>query len=175
MGKIIRAHDLHGLRPGLAWLLAHRPEPPESPSIVHLDFHPMNLIYQKGHPLLVLDWPEAGVGDLHADVGTTLMYLHCISPQDLSLYQRISVAAGRFFFRRQYLRAYRRRMPLDKQKLAYYRAWAAFYRLCLCGVWRDRGCRATGSKPAILEYLRPHRLRTLERYFQKWTGVQVRL
>jgi aminoglycoside phosphotransferase (APT) family kinase protein len=175
MDEIIHTYGLRGLRPGLAWLVAHRPSPPDSPSILHLDFHPMNLIYERGQPLRVVDWPEADVGDVHADVGTTLMFLQCISPREAGLYARLSIATGRFFFRRQYLRAYRRRLPLDDRKLAYYRAWAALYRLCRCAVWRCLGPQATGSKPEILAYLQPCCLRTLERYFRKWTGVEVQV
>ena len=62
---------LHGLKPGLAWLHAHRPAPPRTPSILHLDFHPFNVIHRPGSFPVVLDWDAADIGDPHADIATT--------------------------------------------------------------------------------------------------------
>src|SRR5205823_6341734 len=41
---LVHDHGLTGLAPGLDWLHARRPAPPESPCVLHLDFHPLNLI-----------------------------------------------------------------------------------------------------------------------------------
>ena len=48
---------------------------PISHDIIHLDFHPLNLIYTQDREQVVLDWNEADIGDCHADVGTTLEML----------------------------------------------------------------------------------------------------
>ena len=72
MQTIIRAYDLEHLLPGLDWLAVHRPEPPAQKCIVHLDYHPLNLIHTATGELVILDWCEADMGDIHADVGTTL-------------------------------------------------------------------------------------------------------
>jgi Ser/Thr protein kinase RdoA (MazF antagonist) len=175
LAQVIERYDLIGLRPGLDWLLAHEPLPVASPRILHLDFHPMNLMAAPGRPLVVLDWSEADVGDPHADVATTLMILKCLSAEESTLYDRLLVGVGRVLFRRWYLRAYRRRRPLDRDKLAYYRAWAAFGRLCRYGLWLHEGPGATGSKPSSLRHLSPGHVRTLEDYFRRWSGVAVRL
>jgi aminoglycoside phosphotransferase (APT) family kinase protein len=175
MADLIRAYDMQGLKPGLDWLVAHRPEPSVRVQILHLDFHPINLIYHPPAPLTVLDWPEADVGDPHADVATSLMLMECVTPESTSLRERVSVRAGRFFFRRWYLRAYRRLMPLDPALLAYYQPWAALRRLCSCGRWLHAGPRSTGSKPTVLRYLRPWHQEALRNYFRKWTGVRAGL
>jgi hypothetical protein len=63
------------LRPGLDWLSLHRPPPSRPASLLHLDWHPLNLIRGEGGGLTVLDWTEADVGDPHADLGTALMMI----------------------------------------------------------------------------------------------------
>jgi hypothetical protein len=54
MRVLIHDYGLHGLIPGLNWLSAQRPAAPESPSILHLDFHPLNLVHGQGFSLVVL-------------------------------------------------------------------------------------------------------------------------
>ena len=43
---------------------------------MHLDFHPLNVIMGPGR-LGVLDWGEADVADVHADVAATLTITDC--------------------------------------------------------------------------------------------------
>jgi aminoglycoside phosphotransferase (APT) family kinase protein len=175
LADCIWQHRLAGLKPGLDWLCRHRPEPPALARILHLDFHPINLMQRAGAPLVALDWTEADVGDYHADVATTLLLLDCWRPRSVSLSDRLSIALGRSFFKRWYLRAYRRWLPLDNGKLAYYRAWAALSKLCKCGCMLDTGPEANGIKSTSLQYLEPAHVHGLEAYFQKWTGTTVRL
>ncbi len=175
MATLIREYDLSNLKPGLDWLITNRPAQPGKSSIIHLDFHPLNLIYSDGYPLSVLDWVEADVGDPHADVATTMMLMQCVPPRELTFRERLSVGVGRFWLLRWYLKAYRTRRPLDRAKLSYYRAWAALRRLCCYGRWLHGGPLATGSKPTALQHLTPGHLETLQNYFQKFSGVNVSL
>ncbi len=39
----------------------------ETPSLVHLDFHPLNIL-AKGERMTLIDWSDAALGDRHADV-----------------------------------------------------------------------------------------------------------
>jgi aminoglycoside phosphotransferase (APT) family kinase protein len=174
MQSVVEEYGFKHLRPGLDWLIAHRPPEPPSPSIVHLDFHPINLIGSPDQSLIVLDWPEAALGDVHADVGTSLALIETVSPGKTWM-AKLAVWAGRSFFRRTYLRNYRRSAALDPVKLAYYRAWATLRRLCWYGRWLVAGPETTGSKPCILDRLEPAHLAGVARYFRKWTGVSVRL
>lgn len=170
---LIHDHGLHGLRPGLDWLVAHRPGEPEAPHILHLDFHPVNLVGGLDGPPAVLDWTEADVGDPHADVATTLMLLACSPIRGRTPRERLALRVGSVFLRRWYLRAYRGRRPVDEHRLSYYRAWAALRRLCGYGRWLQAGPQSTGCKPCSLRYLTPEHLATLELYFRRWTGVEV--
>jgi aminoglycoside phosphotransferase (APT) family kinase protein len=47
----------------------------ESPALLHLDFHPANVLVQDGHITAVLDWVNARAGDARADVARTYSIL----------------------------------------------------------------------------------------------------
>jgi aminoglycoside phosphotransferase (APT) family kinase protein len=175
MAGIIREYGLHGLQPGIDWLFAHWPSLPQDPRILHLDFHPLNLIEKRNGSLVVLDWNEAELGDPHADVGTTLMLMECLPPIEVTCLDRLTIRMGQLLFLPLYLRAYRRHLPLEEEKLAYYRAWVGFRRLCNYGRWLQDGPQISGDKPAMLQCITDRHRHQLERYFRKWTGVSVRL
>jgi aminoglycoside phosphotransferase (APT) family kinase protein len=143
--RLICKYDLKGLAPGLDWLAAHQPDPAEAPSILHLDFHPMNLLFDGNRCRGVLDWCESDVGDRHADVAATLLLLDTAPVVGITVVQRLACLTGRSMLRRRYLRAYRRSFPIDRGRLRYFKAWAALHRLCRWGTWVRAGPGITGS------------------------------
>lgn len=175
MAEDIRSAGWRELVPGLDWLSTHRPAAPAAPKILHLDFHPMNLIRESSGLLVPIDWTDSDVGDPHADIGTSLVLSECTPPKNTTTLDRLGVGAGRFFFVRWYLRAYRKRMPIDGTKLAYYRAWAALRRLCRYGKWLNGGPRSGVCKACAVRQIQPGDWKILEAYFERWTEVQVRL
>jgi aminoglycoside phosphotransferase (APT) family kinase protein len=175
MENLIRDIRLQGLQPGLEWLLARQPGPASDPRILHLDFHPLNLIESQAGSVVVLDWNEADLGDRHADVGTTLMLMDCLPPIHVTPFELFFIRLGRLVFVPLYLHAYRQHLPLDDNKLSYYRAHAAFHRLCNYGRWLQDGPEVSGNKPAMLKCITDGHRQTLEHYFWKWTGVRVQL
>ena len=48
--------------------------------ILHLDFHPLNILCRGGQATVILDWANATVGDPHADVARTLSIFRLIPP-----------------------------------------------------------------------------------------------
>ena len=173
--SLLRAYDLTGLRPGLDWLSSHRPPPSRQVSILHLDWHPLNLIRGEGGGLTVLDWTEADVGDPHADVATALMMIECLPHPAASVWGRAAVPVGRWLTRRGYLAGYRQTRPVDGRRLTYYRAWAALRRLAGYGRWLCAGPASTGAKPSAARHLTPSHLRYLCRYFERFSGTHIRL
>ncbi len=171
----IATYDLDGLRPGLAWLQEHRPPTNAAASIVHLDFHPINLLFQGLQGRAVLDWSDADVGDRHADVAVTLMLIECTRVDDGSLWRKLSSWPGRILLYHLYRRAYRTMLPLDDGRLRYYLAWAALRRLGRYGMWLRAGPDVTGSKPTCLRYLNRDGIDALRRCFQRYTAVAVDL
>jgi aminoglycoside phosphotransferase (APT) family kinase protein len=174
MSAIICRYDLRGLQSGLDWLRAHRP-PPARPSILHLDFHPLNILKDNGRGAVVIDWTEADVGDAHADVGNTLVCLECLAAERLNWFDRWCVGFFRRVFVSHYLSTYRRRRQVKTSLLTYYRAWAALRRLCEYGQWLGVGPTINGRKPSAIEHLQPEHFRVIEAYFQRWTKVRVSL
>jgi aminoglycoside phosphotransferase (APT) family kinase protein len=170
---IVHTHGFRELAGGLDWLIANEPAPPAVLSILHLDFHPYNLIQENEGSLNVIDWTEAGLGDFHADVAETLMILSCMPAGRTTLFDRLAVGPGRLMLRRKYFRAYRHERPIDDEKLRYYCARAAFRRLCQYQRWLCHGARVTGSKSRLLEHLNPELLQTLRDYFRKRTGITL--
>lgn len=171
----IDAFDLPGLLPGLDWLRMHAPDEPESPSILHLDFHPINLLYGRMRITGVLDWPEADVGDRHADIATTLLLLETTDVDAPNPVMHALASPGRVFLRRFYLRAYGLKQRIDWNRITYYKAFAALRRLSRWGMWQRESPEVTGCKPVAMSLLADGGLAVLEQAFQKTTGVKVRL
>jgi aminoglycoside phosphotransferase (APT) family kinase protein len=174
LSAMIHAYELAGLKPGLTWLQAHRPRKASLPSILHLDFHPVNLMMEGDRPAGVLDWGESDLGDRHADIGMTLVLLRS-APADVSTRsERLLARPARWWMARRYLRAYARHFPLDRTVLLYYVAWAALRRLTVCGMWLREGPQVNGFKRSSLQYAnRPH-MQGLQDCFRQATGVTVR-
>jgi aminoglycoside phosphotransferase (APT) family kinase protein len=172
---VLTEHHFEGLAPGLDWLEAHAPPQPAVTSILHLDFHPLNLIRRADGTLVVLDWTYADLGDPHADVATTLMFLEAFPLQPHNLWERLALPLGRPIQVRRYLRAYRRRRPLDEGRLSYYRAWSAFIHLVRYGSWLRDGPKACDCRADASEHTNPDLMESLCRYFHRWTGMDLRL
>ncbi len=171
----IDTYDLHGLLPGLAWLGEHRPPAPAVPSILHLDFHPINLLFQGLEGRAVLDWCDADVGDPHADVAVSLVLIECTQVDSGSTWRKLSSQPGRILLYHLYRQAYAALRPLDAGRLRYYMAWAALRRLGRYGLWLCAGPDVTGSKPTCLRYLNREGIDALCRCFRRQTGVAVDL
>lgn len=91
----IMSHDVGVLLPIIDWLLANLRRIEFSPvSLLHRDFHPMNiLINQKGNPF-VIDWTAATLGDPRIDMAWTqllsrLHFGHGLHDVVLDKYQKI--------------------------------------------------------------------------------------
>lgn len=176
LGDAIHEYSLDDLRVGLDWLRARRPPGPETLSILHLDFHPNNvMVLPDRQPSGVLDWCEADVGDRHADVATTLLLLHAAPAEVRTLGERLLARPARWSMVRHYWDVYTRGCRLDRGRVRYYLAWAALRRMAMYGMWLRAGPESTGSKPAVLQHLTPEHVEALRRGVRRWTGVEVRL
>lgn len=175
MESLIRRYRLTALAPGIDWLRTHRPQEPAAPVIVHLDFHPLNLIQRDGGDLVVLDWDTADLGDPHADIATTLLLLRHAPNEGKNLWERLLIDTGRSILAVAYISICRRQMSIDDAKLAYYEAWAILRRLVRYGNLLRAGPQTIGAKPSLCKHLSRAHVETLSRRFQKLTGVALRL
>ncbi len=171
---MIEEFELKGLQPGLDWLEEHRPSEPAQPSIIHLDFHPMNMLCRWRRCTGILDWSDADVGDRHADVASSLVLIRS-APDAIAktLYQWLWTLPGRWLFWKSYLHAYRKRLPLDEQRLAYYGAWAALRRLCRRGMYLRTTPQTNGCNPALHHYMSLERMDCLQEFMRRPSGILV--
>lgn len=99
---------------------------PDGDRVCHGDFHPANVIIDRKHGPVVIDWPNACRGDYHGDVARTLLLLRHATPPEMPAFARPLLAAVRARSVPAYLRAYRRRLPLDPSLVRLWQvAWAA--------------------------------------------------
>jgi aminoglycoside phosphotransferase (APT) family kinase protein len=169
--RTARACDLRGLAAGVRWLDARRPPESAAPRLLHLDFHPVNLIVRPDGTCAALDWSEADVGDVHADLAMTLLLLRHGPVVGLSTSERLLAPLTRWFLARRYGIVYGREAAIDRDLLRYYAAWACLRRLATYGQWLHAGPLSTGSKPAALRRVTPAHVRELQRFFARLTGI----
>lgn len=168
-------YGLDGLTAGLAWLRGHRPGGEAAPCVLHLDYHPINVMVHDGRPPAVLDWSEADVGDRHADVATTVMLMRTASVEGIGFHERVLAPLTRWVLVRRYLKVYTRRLGLDVGRLRYYLAWAALRRLAICGMWLRAGPQSNGCKPSAVLHVRTGYVGRLAEAFRRWSGVAVQV
>lgn len=161
LGGRIERGALDGLAPLLAWLRAHRPAD-GALAICHGDFHPQNVLVDRGVVTGVLDWPNVLVADPVFDVAATLNILRFV-PAGLTSMPRALRGLARLFqplLARHYLARYRRRRPIDPGRLAYYEPAAALRALVRAGESRRgigsvaSGLDASAYPNALLEHAR---------------------
>ncbi len=174
LGRTLADHDLGALAAGFRWLEAHRPPETDAPRLLHLDFHPVNLIV-RGDDCATLDWSEADVGDVYADLATTLLLLRHAPVEGLSLRERLLTPITRWVLGRRYLKVYGRGAAIDRGRLDYYLAWACLKRLATYGMWLRAGPLSNGSKPCALDRVTPEHVRDLCRCFARLTGTTPQL
>src|SRR5262249_25044866 len=80
---------------GLDWLCDNRPAASDSPSILHLDFHPVNIVVPRDRSPAVLDWSLVDVGDRHADVASTVILLRTAPVEVTDVWQWLLRPAAR--------------------------------------------------------------------------------
>ena len=141
LDRRIRRAQLIGLAPGLRWLRDHRPA--GGPRVIcHGDFHPQNLLAERGRVTAVLDWPNTLVAEPECDVAATLVILKLTPTEVLPVPAALRplVALLRPIMTRRYLARYRRARALDRARLAYYEAGA-----CMRGLVRAAEARVAGD------------------------------
>jgi aminoglycoside phosphotransferase (APT) family kinase protein len=157
------------LRPALDWLAGNRPIERDPPALCHGDFHPGNVMVDRGVVTGVIDWTGAVFADAEHDVAITLVLITAAGPMLAG-----GPPPGSFeAFASEYLQAYERRRALDSSRLAYYRA----YRL-LRAFARGSARRIPEVSPALLPrdqypWSGDDALRVLATLFAQITGIRL--
>lgn len=163
-----------GARDALAWIRANEPAQPASPSVVHGDLWPANVLMRRGEVTGVVDWNVAAVGDPALDVGFAKAGLALIPapfPPPSPIRQGLSVA-GRSVASR-FHDAYNELRPVAAERVQYYEALRCLFQLAT--VVRYRAEVERGAAPV---YPRPpwdKGVGALTKHFSAVSGVPFRL
>jgi aminoglycoside phosphotransferase (APT) family kinase protein len=165
---------LDGLKPGLEWLLEHRPPEPEERVICHGDFHPLNILMEGKVVSGVIDWANTTVADPAYDVGNTNVLLR-LAPLELPSVLELIGNVVRPILASRYYDAYRRRRAVYPEPVRYYEALRCVVELVWVGVHRlaDAGGIEPCSGPN--PWAAPAATNRLVSHFRKITGITLTL
>jgi aminoglycoside phosphotransferase (APT) family kinase protein len=166
---------LPGLREALASLRDRAERYRDAPrAIVHLDYHPQNVIVRGVRVTGVVDWVSADRGDRHLDAATTSAIL-ATSAMDHPRWMRDNVAGNslRTLFAALYFPSYHALAPMELGRFRYCQAVAALLRLSTFGMMRTRGPESVGYRPAAIANVTPDVVHLLSRYAARKSGVAV--
>jgi aminoglycoside phosphotransferase (APT) family kinase protein len=163
-----------GSRAALAWALANEPAQPASPSVVHGDLWPANVLMQRGELAGVVDWNVAAVGDPALDVGFAKAGLALIPapfPPPPPVRQGLTFAGGSVA--RRFHDAYNDLRPVAAERVKYYEALRCLLELATVARYRvkvERGAAPVHPRPPW-----DNGVRALTTYFTAVSGVPFRL
>lgn len=178
---IVAERVASGPLPGLADALASLREraarfriAPEA--LVHMDYHPQNVIVRGLRVTGVIDWVSADCGDRHLDAATTSAIL-ATSAMEHPRWMRDNAAGNslRALFAALYFPTYHALARMDLERFRYCQAVAALYRLSTFGMMLARGPEAVGFRAAAIVNVTPDVMRLLSRYTARKADVPVTL
>jgi aminoglycoside phosphotransferase (APT) family kinase protein len=163
-----------GARDGLAWIRTNEPSYPVSPSVVHGDLWPGNVLLRDRQVTGVVDWNVAAVGDPALDVGFAKAGLALIPdpfPPPPPIRQGLRVAG--VSVARRFHDAYNELCPVAYERVQYYEALRCLLELCTVIRYRkevERGVRSSLPRPPW-----DHGAEALTKHFSSVSGVPFRL
>jgi aminoglycoside phosphotransferase (APT) family kinase protein len=146
------------------------------PSIVHMDYHPQNVLVRGMRVTGVIDWVNTDIGDRHLDAAMTAAILSS-SAMEHPRWMRDNMAGNslRALFASLYIPLYHAMAPLEFERFRYSQAVASLLRLSMLGMMRTRGAEVVGFRPEAIGEVTPAVVRLLSRYAARKSGAQVGL
>ena len=163
----IERSAVRGLDDALGWLERHKAiVTSEQPALLHNDFHPLNILIDRRGRATVLDWSDAMVGDRHHDIGRTVGVFNVAWIAAGSALERRALRPGGGWLANRYLAAYRRHVPIDRDRLRYWEALQAFHGWLQLRELEDPAFRTeVGARSDSIESLPEGFAAFMERYF----------
>jgi aminoglycoside phosphotransferase (APT) family kinase protein len=168
---------LPGLREALNLVSERAPKFRRSPdSLVHMDYHPQNVMVHGVRVAGVIDWVNTDAGDRHLDAAMTAVILSS-SALEKPRWMRDNVVGNglRASFAALYMPLYHAMAPMDFERFRYCQAVAALLRLSMLGMMRARGPEVVGFRREAIQEVTPAVVRLLSRYATRKSGAAVRL
>jgi len=145
-------------------------------SIVHMDYHPLNVMVHGVRLTGVIDWVNTDVGDRHLDAAMTAVILSSSALEEPRWMRDNIVGNGlRASFAALYLPLYHAMAPMNLERFRYCQAVAALLRLSMLGMMRARGPEIVGFRPESIAEVTPAVVRLLSRYATRKSGASVGL
>jgi aminoglycoside phosphotransferase (APT) family kinase protein len=173
----VETGPLPGLREALNLVTERAPKFRRSPdSLVHMDYHPLNVMVDGVRVTGVIDWVNTDVGDRHLDAAMTAVILSS-SALDKPRWMRDNLVGNglRSSFAALYMPLYHAMAPMDFERFRYCQAVAALLRLSMMGMMRARGPEVVGFRREAIDEVTPAVVRLLSRYATRKSGASVRL
>jgi hypothetical protein len=173
----VESGPLPGLREALNLVTERAAKFRRSPdSLVHMDYHPLNVMVHRARVTGVIDWVNTDVGDRHLDAAMTAVILSS-SALDKPRWMRDNPVGNglRASFAALYMPLYHAMAPMDFERFRYCQAVAAILRLSMLGMMRARGPEAVGFRREAINEVTPAVVRLLSRYATRKSGAAVRL
>lgn len=173
----IERGPLPGLTAALEALRDRAPHFRTAPvSMVHMDYHPQNVLVSGTRLNAVIDWVNADHGDRHLDAATTGVILATHAQEHPRwVHDNLAGNSLRRMFTTLYVSLYHALAPIDFARFRYCQAVAAVMRLSTFGMMRARGPEAVGYRPEAIAEITPAVVRLLTRYAARRSGVAVRI
>jgi len=158
---------LDGLRPAIDWLKAHQPASLRQ-TVCHGDFHPLNILSDRGKVTGVIDWTNVVVAPAEMDVGSAIASIANV-PFDVPAVLKpvLRIVIGRVL--RNYRNAYAARRPLDDDAVRYFEVFRCIAQMIPAARSRVAGTTYSGAFGSDAA------LANLVRYIRGLSGVTVRI
>jgi len=137
---LLARFPMPGVAPLIEWLEERRDEVPcLRPSLVHLDFHPENLLLCDDGSAVVIDWTQVGVSDARFDLAWTLLLVYTYEGTE---------------WRERIRREYERLAGGRVEQLAYFDVFACAKRLVSVMLSLSAGSEQFGMRPEAAAIMR---------------------
>jgi aminoglycoside phosphotransferase (APT) family kinase protein len=173
----IERGPLPGLQDALARLREDAARFRDSPNaLVHMDYHPRNVIVKGTRVCGVIDWVNADRGDRHLCAATTATIL-ASSAMEHPRWMGDNPVGNvlRTLFTSLYIPLYHAMAPMEWDRFRYAQAVAALLRLSALGMMRVQGPETVGYRPEAIQQVTPSVVRLLSRYTARKSGVPVNI
>ena len=138
--EALKHHRKQELMPIVDWLHKRIESVPcEKPSLIHGDFHPMNIMIDGQQNPFVIDWGATKVSDFRMDLAWTLLLTRAFSSKEN---------------RDSYLNGYQRTIGHDIEEIEYFEVFAILRRLFDVSVSLAEGATELGMREDAVEMMK---------------------
>jgi aminoglycoside phosphotransferase (APT) family kinase protein len=163
----VERQSLNAFAPALSWLEENQPKQVQL-AVCHLDFHPLNVLFDGKRVTGVIDWANGSLGDPAADVGASNVIM-TMGPLEAGLLQP-AVDLARRWLARRYVAAYQEIRPLDPARIRYYEALRCFAAMVHAAARRKPG---VGPERGGYAWDQPAQVRMMTGHFRRVSGVPL--